>query len=267
MNFDSLPISIFMNLKQYYLLRERAYFVDLATLSDEVIQALQDKISKKKSFNSGDKITVPFGEVESLDFKFYKGYSKAAREQKLSSSVSGDGKTLALYFPKNDNENARIEVYVNASKKDNSYYKGRDFEDFMNKSLPKYIKDILRHEIAHAYEDLMMDTLQYTNTQNRKNYSDYVNDDKELNAELMRFLPSEIQHNALVKYFLLQANNAENSEQQTIEINNAARALLSRIAREPWVQHLSKDNKKWIIKTVYTYVSELVDNSSAHATM
>lgn len=252
-----------MTFTDYYLVREREFFVDLTTLTDEVIDNLQHKISKKKAFNSGDKITVNFGEFEKLDFKFYKGYSKAARETGFASSVSGDGETLALYFPKKDEENARIEIYVNASKKGNSYYKEKTFEDFMNKSLPKYIKDILRHEIAHAYEDLMMDTLQHSApSSDSRVHKEYINDDKEINANLSAFLSSQIKVSALVKYYVLQAvNNADNPANKNVEMVNAVKTLLNLLSQEKWVQHLTNENKKWIIKTTYTFVQDLVDRT------
>lgn len=251
-----------MDFKTYYLLKERAHFVDLATLSDDIIDQLQEKLAKKKSINSGDKITVTIADVAELDIKLYKGYSRAALDhiaQYPHLKVEGIG---ALYFPKTENENGRIELYINTSKKSNNYYKERKFEDFINKSLPKYIKDMLRHEISHAYEDIISDVAQYSETENEDD-SAYYNSDDEINAFLMQYLPGEIQHNAVVKHYLVLAHKAETPEQKAQDINTATEILLNKLASQAWVRELSKANKKWVMKTVYTYVAEFVDRAKA----
>lgn len=261
-----------MTFKQFYLVKERTYFVDLNTIIDQTITELQNKIAKKKSFNSGDKITVPFGEYEKLDFKFYKGYSRAAREAVKNLLGDADRSDIkGMYFPKDEENNARIEVYVNTAKSSNGYYKERTFEDFMNKSLPKYIKDLLAHEITHAYEDLLMGYLafdQETDLSNEDEYeknNKYFNSRTEMNAHLMQSINTEVRTNAKVKYFLLQAHNAENDVQKNQEIANATRTILAKIAQEDWVSYLTKEKKKWIIKTVYTSVAELVDKARIKA--
>lgn len=238
-----------MEFKDFLLLKERAYFVDLTTLSERIINTLQEKLAKKKSIRSGDTITVPVNKNSSLDIKLYKGYSHAARAAKSndpSSNTENEG-VSAMYFPKTGESNGRIEIYVNASKKEQDYYKERKFEDFINKSLPKYIKDILRHEIAHAYEDIVSDVSQFKSQKN-DTMEDYQNSDDEINAYLMQFLPGEVQVNHMVKYFVSQG-----------DANAAVRKLLEKLAPLPWVKALTDDNKRWVVKTIYTYINKLLD--------
>lgn len=251
-----------MNLKDYYLLKERAYFIDLATLSEEIINQLQEKLAKKKSIRSGDKITVKIADAYELDIKLYKGKSHAARNA-LSNKPVLDGESdgsSAMYFPATADSNGRIEIYVNSSKKDQDYYKERKFEDFINKSLPKYIKDILRHEIAHAYEDIVSGAAHYKPTTN-KTATEYYNSDEEVNAYFMEWFPGEIQNNKVAQHHLLAARNAKEESVKTDHLNRAAKVLLQKLSQMPWVAELDEKNKKWLIKTTYTSVRELLDRA------
>ena len=247
-----------MNLKDYYLLKERAYFIDLATLSEEIIKQLQEKLAKKKSIRSGDKITVKIADAYELDIKLYKGKSHAARDAMQNSSEELDAQ--ALYFPSEGESNARIEIYVNSSKKDQYYYKERKFEDFINKSLPKYIKDILRHEIAHAYEDIVSDVARFKPS-SAETYSGYFNSEKEINAHFMEWFPGELQTNKVAQHHLLAARNAKDDSIKTDHLNRAAKVLLQKLSQMPWVAELDEKNKKWLIKTTYTSVREVLDRA------
>lgn len=247
-----------LDLKQYLSLKERAYFVDLATLSEDVINQLQEKLAKKKSIRSGDTITVSIGDMYDLDIKLYKGRSHAARAEMQQNPTDNESGASAMYFPETAESNGRIEIYVNASKKDQDYYKERKFEDFINKSLPKYIKDMLRHEIAHAYEDIVQDVGRFKN--NRPTSQDeYINSDDEVNAHFMGWLPGEIQNNQMVQYHLMQAHNAEDETQKQTAINRAVKAVLNKLPQEHWMGQVSDATKKWILKTTYTYMTDMVD--------
>lgn len=248
-----------MNLKDYYLLKERAYFIDLATLSEEIINQLQEKLAKKKSIRSGDKITVKIADAYELDIKLYKGKSHAARDAEHNGPAVEE-ESSAMYFPATGESNGRIEIYVNSSKKSQSYYKERKFEDFINKSLPKYIKDILRHEIAHAYEDIVSDVGKYKQTQNTTR-KEYFNSDDEVNAYFMQWFPGELQKNKVAQYHLSAAHTAEEESVKTDHLNRAAKVLLQKLSQMPWVAELDEKNKKWLIKTTYTSVRELLDRA------
>lgn len=241
-----------MDFKKFFILQERAYFTNLAALSDRVVNTLQDKLAKKKSIRSGDTITVPLSKTTNLDIKLYKGYSNAARAAMQNGSMSDDEKALALYFPKTENSNGRIEVYVNASKKSNNYYRERKFEDFINKSLPKYIKEILYHEIAHAYEDIVSDVLRHKEDEPEK-AAEYFNSDVEMNAYLNQFVTHELTSDPTIRSYITSG-----------QTNDAANHLLRKLSNKRWVTQLTDDNKKWVIKTVYTFVSRVIDKYKMH---
>lgn len=241
-----------MNFKQYYVIRERKFFTDLYSLIDMVLNNLKDKIEEKGGVKPGQIFTVPLGDYYDLDIKFYKGYSRAAieyaKKEKIALNFSG------LYFPEKKESNGRIEVYINTSKKNNNYYKERQFEDFVNKSLPKYIKNILTHEITHAYEDIVKDVLKFKKSQTSSDDA-YYNSDEEMNAFL-----TETMHDIL---------NTDHPMSQTIhfyirnnKIKEASRDVFGELIKKNWIKKLNRNNKIRIIKLVYRILSDLAQKQS-----
>ena len=128
-----------MTFKEFFILQERKYFINLAKFTEHVIHVLEKKIRKKKNgVKSGDKFTIPFGEYFSVDIKFYKGYSRKAQEQRRLQNWGDDG-VKAFYYPETMDSNGTIEIYFNTSKSSDYYYKDKNFEDVINHTLPKFI--------------------------------------------------------------------------------------------------------------------------------
>lgn len=239
-----------MNYREYYLIRERKFFTDLNQLVNLVLDDLREQIEKKGGVKPGQTFKVSIGDEHKMDIKFYKGYSRAALDHINSNNL--EKKVGGMYFPKTAENNPRIEVYINSSKKQNSYYKQRTFEDFINKSLPKYIKDIITHELTHAYEDLVKNVLQYK--PDTKPFSkEYYNSSEEMNAYLNDFINSVLSGEETISsnvMFYLKQN----------KIKEACREVFSVIASEDWIKNLTRENKIKIIKNIYTTLSGYAEN-------
>lgn len=239
-----------MNYKQFYIIKERAFFTNLFKLINLVLEQLKNQIEKTGPVRPGKIYTIKLGDGYDLDIKFYKGYSKPALEYIKNHGV--DKNFSSLYFDKKDGQNGRIEVYINTSKKSNSYYKERKFEDFVNKSLPKYIKDILSHELTHAYEDIVRDVLKYKPEYDQTNKKEYYNSDEEMNAYITRYiydiLKDDSDRSQAFRFYLKQKN-----------LKSASREIFNFIKDTPFIKHLTRENKISVIKIIYTTVAELAE--------
>lgn len=231
---------------------ERAYFSDLSTLSEEIISQLADKIKNKETIRSGDSFIVDLGDNHDLEIKFYKDYSRRAREfLKKRKAQFADTKVRAFYFDDiSDKADGTIEIYLNYSKP--YYYKNLDSIDIVNSRLPKFIKDILRHEITHAYETNLTEFGDVRpNSEQEQEYDEYVNSDEEINAVFNGVVSSAIYNDKLINYYVAIG-----------DINAAMRALVLRITNEPEIDNLSDENKKWILKTAYTTLQDQIEKNS-----
>ena len=242
-----------MNFTDHFLLHERQHFINLAKLTEIIISKLEAKIRKKKNgVRSGSVITVPIGKFYDLDIKFYKGYSRRT-QQSMKNTVVDENGVSATYYPKTVDQNGTIEVYLNPTKAKEYYYRDKKFEDIIDGSLPKFIKDILRHEISHAYDDIVKDIAQYqTQDQDKLSQKEYSNLDEELNANLSQFLNSELSVNADIMYKISEG-----------DINGAVNAYIRSLKKQEFIKHVTPQNKIWIIKTIYTFVTGLVEQSKA----
>lgn len=238
------------------LLHEREYFINLAVYSEEIIQKLTDKLRNKKKINSGDSFIIDIGEGKSIEIKFYKTYSRRAREylkkQKVLHQVD------ALFFPTiTEDADGTIEIYINNAK--TYYYKDRDSIEIINNRLPKFLKDILRHEISHVHErytaDFANDKPDYgiDKDGNEKTLTadEYTNADEEVNAVFNQSVMAEIAENKLVQYYIAVG-----------DVNGAVRSLVFKINSDPYIQAMSDKSKKWIIKTAYTTIAKIIEDRS-----
>lgn len=238
------------------LIQERQYFINLAKYSEEIIQKLTDKLKNKKKINSGDSFIIDIGGTKDIEIKFYKTYSRRARE--FLKTQSDMDKVDALFFPTiTDDADGTIEIYINNAK--TYYYKDRDSIEIINNRLPKFLKDILSHEISHVHErfsaDFANDKPDYGigkdgNAKNLK-AEEYTNADEEVNAVFNQSIMSEIRENSLVQYYISMG-----------DVNGALRSLVFKIKNDPYIVALSEKSKKWIMKTAYTTISQLVEDHS-----
>jgi len=251
-----------MTFKKFFLLHERKHFITLARFTEYVIDKLEDKISKKENgVRSGSVFKIPVGEYGTLKIKFYKGYSRRAHAQKNQWNEVQDSNSSvdAIYYPKKTNDDGgddtikddgMIEVYVNPSKSKEYHYRDRKFEDIVDASLPKFIKDKLRHELSHAYEDIIKDVAFYKTAQYdaHETIEDYYNDDEEINANLNQFLTSELSINRDIMFKIQEG-----------DINGAVSAFIAKLKTQEFIKNIKPENKVWVLKTVYTFVRDLVE--------
>lgn len=242
---SAIFVNTVMDFKNYTLLKERAYFIDLTTLTNKIIDRLEQIIKTKKSIRPGASITVPISQTFDLDIKFYKGISRRGREYMKQAGAEGSD---ALYFSETADENGTLEIYINDSKDNQYYYKDKSFDEIIKGRLPKFLRDILRHEISHAYEDIVRDISAYSGNEDLSDDKKYFNDDSELNAYFIQLVPGEIEVSQVVQHYIRKG-----------DVNTATRELLTRLQNKEFVEHLTPENKNWFVKTVYTYVKMLVD--------
>jgi len=243
------------------LLLERSYFADLTHFSEDIINQLTEKIKDKDQIKSGDSFIVSMKdrknleidsknlEIDSknLEIKFYKTYSKRGRDFLKKSSPKLSKNVSALFFPiPSKKASGTVEIYINHAK--TYYYKDRDSIEIVNNRLPKFLKDILRHEITHAHDDVMS---HFADTKpSRKDpdtFNQYLNSDEEVNAYFNEFLAAELNENKVVQYHIYMG-----------DVNAAVRILLSKLEFNPYIQRMSEKNKKWVIKTIHTTIDNLV---------
>lgn len=253
-----------MNFKDFFLLRERQHFIDLARFTEIVISKLEDQIRKKKNgVRSGDTFTVPltkqlfkldpkFWKGYDLDFKFYKEYSRRTRNS-FKNVISGEHGIKGAYYEQLGGTNGTIEIYLNTTKSSEYYYKDKKFEDIIDGSLPKFVKDVIRHELSHAYEDIVKNISKFqTSDSDKITDSKYRNLDEEINADLNQFLNSELSVNADIMYKISEG-----------DINGAVNAYIRKLKTSEFIKQVTPQNKIWIIKTIYTFVRDLVEQGKA----
>ncbi len=231
------------------LIQERQYFANLSQFSEKIIDQLTEKIKNKEKINSGDSFIIELDDTHDLEIKFYKTYSKRARE---FIKKTGNGSAIeALFFPiVSDKADATIEIYINHAK--TYYYRDRDSIEIVNNRLPKFIKEILRHEITHVNDNILSSFAnKKPDISSSDDIEEYVNSDDEVNAFFNQIVSSEINDNHLIKYYISIGNT-----------NSAMNALFLKIKRHPAIHKMSDENKKWILKTAYTTIKELVERNS-----
>lgn len=245
-----------MNFKDFFILQERRHFISLSRLTYIIISQLEEKIKKKKNgVRAGSTFKIKIDADHTLAIKFYKGYSRRTLDDIKANPNLKERDIGAVYFPveHGDTESSigTIEIYLNPNKQGHHYYKDKKFEDIINSTLPKFIKEMIAHEVSHAYEDIIRQ-LEPTRGKNPDTMSEkeYNNLDEELNANLSAFLTSELEYNKSIIYKIT-----------TGDITGAVSALIAQVKRQPFMELITAENKIWVLKTIYTFVTELVDDN------
>lgn len=203
-----------MNFSDYYLMHERASFVDFKVAADKFVQQLKEKIQA-----SGVKLNEPIG----MDFM--------GRSIPVMFTNTGTLKHAAKYF---QSPQKRISIYLNALLKDRRV---KDLRALVLQNFSK-IYPYLIHELQHAYDDL---NGRWTYSNFGKKPEDYYNDRDELNAFVMQSLSSIIR-NPIVKR-MVQVGN----------IGDATKIVFNHLKQDHHVNFdfIFKDNQRWLVKTIY----------------
>lgn len=242
-----------MNFKSFFLLHERQFFIDLAKFTEVILSRLENKIREKKNgVRSGSKITVGLPKGKTLDFKFYKGYSRRTHENRKVNNWK-DVDAQSIYYPETAQENPTIEIYFNPAKTSEAYYRDKKFEDVIDGSLPKFIKDSIRHELAHVYEDVMKDTSKFKEDDySISSANSHFDQDEELNANLSQFLTSELSVNKDIMFRISEG-----------DINGTVNAFVRSLKNQPFFDKINPKNKIWVLKTIFTFVHDIVEKHKA----
>jgi transcription antitermination factor NusG len=233
------------------LICERLSFFELGLFSEKIIFELEKQLSEKKNIKSGSSFFIPISEDKTIQIKFYKEYSEKARQLLADYKNANNEIVKAIFFEeKTSKADGRIEIYINKSKP--YYYKDRDSIDIIRNRLPKFIKDILRHELVHAHEQI----LSSFNKKRKKidknaSFEDYINSDEEMNANLVELINSTIHHDKVIYYYISVGNPKK-----------AMGLLVHKIKNDYRIVDLTEDNKKWFLKTAWTIVQKYSDELS-----
>lgn len=233
------------------ILQERSYFTDLTFIIEDLIAELEKQIKNKKTIKSRDSFNVALKDFGKIKITFYSEYSKKARDY-IKEKNDPNFKPSAIFFSeKTDDLGGIIELYINKLKP--SYYKNRKFTttvSIQNGRLPKFIKDALRHELTHAYEDVLYDDHMRKDIDHEDYYS-YVNSDAEVNAFFNERVLSLLHHDPLIKTLLNLGN-----------VQEIMRKIINIIKYDEVIYHMSDANKKWLLKTMYTTIIDLIEKTT-----
>lgn len=237
----------------FKLYLERQYFITSATIFNKMLIDLQQQMMEQGNIKSGDEFTLLFGDddfAEPITIVFYAGYSKRARQWMRDTEGSG---TVAIYFADGQYgiETPTIEVYLNqiiTDKRVNPF--------IFIKHMKEPLKSILRHELSHAYEHLVVQRKDQTDTvlndtgkerQIKDPDERYMNNTSEMNAWFQTWVPTLIDRERLLQHYI-----------QIRDIPKAVTFIINKIQTMPQFEILYDQNKKWFYKTVYTMIDKLI---------
>lgn len=231
---------------------ERRYFVDAATTFTKMIRDLQQQMKEQGTINPGDGFTLFFSDddfAEPVTVAFYNGYNKRARAFMRD---TGSDTTSAAYYSDGQYgvDTPTIEIYLSKILPPSVTNKF-EFIKLMKEPLPS----ILRHELSHAYEHLVVqrrdgsDTV-LNDTGKERQISDpderYMNNTSEMNAWLQTWVPTLLSKDKLLQHYV-----------QNGDVKNATSLIVNKINKTPLFASLYDKNKNWFYKTIYTMMVEL----------
>lgn len=227
-----------MNFKDFYLLQERHHFSDLLPKTDEILAEIKNKIKGMDDFKSGDTINVQLEDGIEVPIVFYKNKSKTYLTHHAKDKKKED--VYANYF------NGKIEVYLSRLFPDREYGKINPFK-LVKAMFPVELQSALRHELTHAYEDLVQKVLRY-NIDKDQSPSAYINSTAELNAHLVQWLGQAYNHNRIFRSLVDRK-----------ELFDAVLFAVRNVIDPRWKESITPENKKWLYKTIYQIISDLID--------
>jgi hypothetical protein len=240
--------------KQYFetLLIERSEMVSNISKFEKIIGQIEDKVKNHPNFEHGARIEIPLGK-KMMPIIFY--HSLPTKVKELTGVASS---TEGIYIP------------VGGKKKYQEFsgsmcialanvYKGQSIKNpfqYTKQYFPSDLKNLLMHELQHAWEDRVKKISKHTFKENPAeldNNKRYYNNPSELNAYISQFVYNELTTNTAV-YNLVKK----------YDIQSAIELVMAKITKEAFVRHAHPNNRRWILKTAYTlfdqYLNKIVDH-------
>lgn len=221
--------------KEYFqLFLERRSIIDQQYIFQRMIKDLINQIKSIPKLKNGEEFFLDFNEDTSICVKFY---------TKPPKNIEDEGAN-AEYIP----GDYCINVYLNNLLSDLAI---RNPLVYIKKHIPEELIAVLRHELTHAYEDLVKGIIDYTSPQDTRDledYGKYFNSLSEINAYFNQHIPTLIRKEPLLQKFYNQG-----------DIKNATLFIVDKVKQLPDFQEMYDKNKKWFFKTIYTTLDQLMN--------
>lgn len=214
--------------KYFQVFLERQYFADISAKLVKMTNQLKKQFDNIKELKIGDSFWIDLNKNIKILIK-------------IESIMQNDPRTFGEYDPSSKS----IEIFIKAIYGDDSPASLR----YIKNKFPAKFEEILRHELSHAYEDLVTDVYQYTHSKvdSSKNYVKYINSTSEMNAYLNQWVTSQVMYNRNI-------NNMFKNRQLKAVVN----AVMANILTHSEFSYLYEKNKKWFYKTIYTIIETLI---------
>lgn len=202
---------------------------------DRMIQELRLQINDRPKLKTGEEFYLDFDPDTSICIKLYARPPKNIAENEKYAN--------AIY----DSDNYCIEVFLNNLLRKISV---KNPLDYIKKHFPEELVGVLRHELSHAYEDMVSGVYTHTSpvdTRDTTNYANYFNSETEINAYFQQHIPTIISKNPLIQHFIRKG-----------DIKSATRTTIKAISQHPDFAEFFNKNKEWFYKTIYTTLDHLI---------
>lgn len=214
--------------KDYFqLFLERQYFATISAKLVKMTNQLKKQFDNIKELKIGDSFWIDLNKNVKILVK-------------IESIIPDEPRTFGEYDPSSKS----IEIFIKAIYGDDSPASLR----YIKNKFPAKFEEILRHELSHAYEDLVTDVYQYTHYKGpSKDYVKYINSTSEMNAYLNQWVTSQLKYDRNIK------NMFENRQLKAV-----VNAIMANISTNSEFSYLYEKNKKWFYKTIYTIIEKLI---------
>lgn len=222
------------------LLFERQYFTKNFQLFSNMINQFKDQLDELKTVSDGEEFYLDFSDDNTVVVRLYKTAPSSVDDIEERAAN-------AIFSPKDD----AIFVFL-----DNLFSDMKKSQLLKySKTFPKKLRNVLFHELSHAYEYLVRDigngatVLNYTSQDDKRIKSpeiQYINNLSELNAYFHQWISAELQDNKSVRNFIRKG-----------QVNTAVDLIVQKIKQEPYFEFIFDKNKKWFFKNIYTTIDNL----------
>jgi hypothetical protein len=230
--------------KEFFgLYLERQYFMNNLEIFSSMVNELRNRINEVDEYYPGIEFYLDFDEDHTVKVALYDIIPPNIPKQHKNDD--------AIYNPADETIYVFLNRVIGVDKKNRLE---------VLKKFPKYLRDVVFHELSHAYEHMMREfedddklpsVAHYTGPENqqiRSKNQRYINNLAELNAHFHQWISRELQDNKIIRTQIKHNN-----------INNAAQLLVQKVKQEPLFKNLFEKNKKWFYKTIYTTLHALVE--------
>jgi hypothetical protein len=215
--------------KYFQLFLERQYFADISAKLVKMTNQLKKQFDNIKELKIGDTFWINLNKNVKILIK-------------IESVIPSDLTAFGQYDP----ATKTIDVAIKTIYGDDS----SESLQYIRKKFPAKFEETVRHELSHAYEDLVTNVYQYTHSKvdPSVDYYGYINSTSEMNARLNEWVTSLLMYNKYIKNLY-----------ESRKLKPLVNAIVSDISTYPEFFYIYEKNKKWFYKTIYTIIKKLLN--------